>query len=368
MPELEDEILQRSREIKTDGYSMSIGETLSMYRDDELDVHPEFQRIFRWTDSQKSRLIESILLGIPIPTIFVAQRDDGVWDVIDGVQRLSTILQFVGIYKGADGNVVSPLTLRGTEYLPSLEGYQFEVDSGNGRVFSETLRRDFKRSKLDVRIVKKESDAAAKYDLFQRLNSGTQLSAQEARNCILVMLDPDFYRWMDELSGESKFLATVLLSSQKEDEGYRQELVLRFFLHYTFEAGEGELRKELGEFITDWVRTAVHRTPEVRADWREVFARTFTLLESSLGDDAFKRFDETKGRFLGPFSISAYEAITAGLVANLDAWESTEPGELRSKIIEMWQTDDYQNNSGAGVGPRRRTPKLIHFGRAFFAR
>jgi hypothetical protein len=107
---LEAEMDARRREIKTDGYSMSIGEVLSMYRDGDLDIHPEFQRIFRWTDEQKSRLIESILLGIPVPTIFVSQRDDGVWDVIDGVQRLSTILEFTGLYNDEDGNKVPPLT------------------------------------------------------------------------------------------------------------------------------------------------------------------------------------------------------------------------------------------------------------------
>ncbi len=63
----------------------------NLYTDNELDLHPEFQRFFRWKPSQKSRFIESLLIGIPIPSIFVYQREDGVWDVIDGVQRLSTI-------------------------------------------------------------------------------------------------------------------------------------------------------------------------------------------------------------------------------------------------------------------------------------
>jgi hypothetical protein len=91
--ELKDQISARARQIRTDGYGMSIGEVISLYKNDEIDIHPEFQRIYRWNDEQKSRLIESILLGIPIPPIFVSQRSDGVWDVIDGVQRLSTILE-----------------------------------------------------------------------------------------------------------------------------------------------------------------------------------------------------------------------------------------------------------------------------------
>ena len=99
MSTLHEEIEQKSKEIITDNYSMSVGEIISMYREGDLDIHPEFQRFFRWTDSQKSRLIESFLLNFPVPPIFVYQRTDGVWDIVDGLQRVSTILQFVGIYK-----------------------------------------------------------------------------------------------------------------------------------------------------------------------------------------------------------------------------------------------------------------------------
>ncbi len=111
---LREEIEDRRRAINTDAYAMSIGELINLYRDDELDIHPEFQRFFRWSDEQKSRLIESLLLGIPIPSIFIQQRQDGVWDVIDGLQRLSTIFQLVGILKNEEGGIVDPLILRGT--------------------------------------------------------------------------------------------------------------------------------------------------------------------------------------------------------------------------------------------------------------
>ena len=91
---------------------MSIGELLNLYRDKELDIHPEFRRVFRWTDYQKTRLIESLLLGIPIPPIFACQRTDGVWDVVDGVQRLSTIFQFIGELRDEGNNLVEPLVLQ----------------------------------------------------------------------------------------------------------------------------------------------------------------------------------------------------------------------------------------------------------------
>ena len=213
---LEDQIANRAKEIHTDGYPMSIGEVLSLYNDGDMDIHPEFQRIFRWDPDQKSRLIESLLLRIPIPPIFVSQRIDGVWDIIDGVQRLSTIFEFIGVYRDEDNKLIEPSELQATEYLPDLAGYRWEQAAGpGGKVFTDALRRDIKRAKLEFRIIRKESDDNAKYDLFQRLNSGTQLSPQEARNCLLVMLNRNMYGKIVELSDQPDFTAIVPLSESR---------------------------------------------------------------------------------------------------------------------------------------------------------
>ena len=106
--------------VKTDSYPMSIGELVSMYDDGELEIRPEFQRLFRWSLEQKSNFIESVLLGIPIPSIFVSQREDGVWELVDGLQRISTILSFMGKMRDNNGKLCKPLKLNGTKYLPSL--------------------------------------------------------------------------------------------------------------------------------------------------------------------------------------------------------------------------------------------------------
>src|SRR5680860_1286658 len=103
---LEQEIEEKKKEISTDGYPMSIGELISLYKERELDIHPEFQRFFRWSPLQKTKLIESILLGIPVPSIFVSQREDGVWDVVDGLQRLSTIFEFIGVLRDDQDELV----------------------------------------------------------------------------------------------------------------------------------------------------------------------------------------------------------------------------------------------------------------------
>lgn len=118
---LENEIESTQRKVKTDAYQMSIGEIVNMYKDNELIINPDFQRLFRWEIGQKAKLIESILLGIPVPSIFVFETEDGKWELIDGLQRISTILEFMGLLKDPDtGEQLPPSSLVATRYLSSL--------------------------------------------------------------------------------------------------------------------------------------------------------------------------------------------------------------------------------------------------------
>lgn len=363
--DLIEQIAEKSKEIHTDGYAMSVGEVISLYKDRDIEIHPEFQRIFRWTDEQKSRLIESILLGIPIPPIFVSQRPDGVWDVIDGVQRLSTIFQFVGIYRDENDVLTDPLTLQATEYLPDLKGYRWEVAGDEHKVFSDALRRDVKRAKLEFRIIRKESDANAKYDMFQRLNAGTHLSQQEARNCLLVMLNREMFAEITKLSEYPAFRSVCLITEAKENAAYYEELVLRFFLQLDYSGPDAELSEEFGDYVTSWMRQAasVYASDESRIDATR-FVRTFELLNQSLGEDAFRKWDGA--RHLGPFSISCFEFVTSGVGANLDYWEQQPSTVLADRIRAVWSATEFRSSSGTGVSPRRRVPRLILRARKFF--
>lgn len=359
---LESQIADRAKEIHTDGYPMSIGEMISLYREGDIDIHPEFQRIFIWTGKQKTSLIESILLKIPIPPIFVSQRQDGVWDVIDGVQRLSTILEFVGAYRNEAGDQVEPSTLERTDYLPDLEGCRW--DSGPRR-FSDALQRDFKRAKVEFRIIRKESDVNAKYDLFQRLNSGAELSQQEVRNCLLVMLNKETFKRLTDLASFDPFQAAVPLSEAKEERAYRQELVLRFFMQASYAGGEKELPEEFGDYLTTWMRAAaVEQNDEGMFLDEALFSRTFQIINAALGEDAFRRFDGERHR--GPFSIACYEFVTTGVAANLGYW-AENVYLLAKRVRAVWTAAPFRDNSGTGVSPRRRVPKLIIASRGFFS-
>lgn len=363
---LQEEIDKARAEIRTDGYSVSIGEWISLYEKKELDIHPEFQRFFRWTPGQKSRLIESILLGIPIPQIFVAQRPDGVWDVVDGLQRLSTVYQFAGILRDEDGTLLDPLTLGSTKYLPSLNGKRWHDEAYPDISLTQAQRLLIKRAKIDASIILKESDEQAKYELFQRLNTGgSQLSDQEVRNSILVMVNREMYRWMKDLSDTPDFQECIGLSDRALEEQYDMELVLRFVAFRTTPSTGLVNLGDLGEFLTEKATAlARDKTFDYKAE-ASAFVATFDVLQETLGADAFRRYDAARKRFVGGFSVSAFEAVALGIGYNINALKAT-PEQLIAKVQSIWATAEFVNNSGSGVRASSRVPKVIPFGRALF--
>lgn len=369
---LEDQIDDRAREIHADGYAMSLGEVMNLYRDGDLEIHPEFQRIFRWSRYQQSRLIESIFLGIPIPPVFVAQRDDGVWDVVDGVQRLSTILRFAGILRDANGNLVEPEPLLPTEYLPLLSGITFDNEQ-LGTPLPAALRRDFKRSKLEFSIIKKESDPAAKYDLFQRLNSGTHLSEQEARNCLLVMLDASLYEWLASLARTQSFLNTAVISDRKEEEQYGLELVLRFLVALLKDPQElAQHMVDVSSYLDGFAIDLAESETIDFSGLEQKFTGTFDVLDASLGDDSFRRFSPERQRHLGGFSISAFEVVAAGVALNLDRWRDALTDEalaadLADRARGIWTNQDFQERTGSGVRGSDRIPHTLTLARQIFS-
>jgi uncharacterized protein with ParB-like and HNH nuclease domain len=97
MSTLDETISTKRNSLKTDRLDMSFGELMSLFDAGDLFITPEYQRVFRWSLFQQTRFIESVLLGIPIPPIFVAEDDEGKWEVVDGLQRISTIFAFFGV-------------------------------------------------------------------------------------------------------------------------------------------------------------------------------------------------------------------------------------------------------------------------------
>jgi len=352
---LADEIEARRMAIKTDSYSMSIGEIMNLYTSNELNINPNFQRMFRWRPEQKTRFLESILLGIPIPSIFVSQRGDGVWDLIDGLQRLSTIFEFSGMLIGIDKQKVRPSRLTKAKYLPSLENKIWENTDNPDDPDSLTpqQRIDIKRAKIDINIIMRESDNAAKYDLFERINTGgSKLSPQEVRNCLLIMANVDFYNVFEKFVENADFEECIAITDRAKDERYDMELVARFVTLRT--ADVQTVRREMidvGSFLSEQLVAKATSNFDLAAE-RHSFDQTFKLINCSLGANAFRRYDAEKGRFLGMSQVSAFEAISIGLGFNIQAWNPDDPTqheEFKQRVESLWGKEDFRNNQGSGV-------------------
>lgn len=360
---LQKEIDSARAEIRTDGYVQSIGEWISLYEKNEIYISPAFQRFFRWIPEQKSRLIESILLGIPIPPIFVAQREDNIWEVIDGLQRLSTIYEFVGILKNKGGEVQQPLRLTGTKYLPSLEGILWESEDPS-KCLSMEQRVQIKRSKIGVSILLTANEGRGKYELFQRLNTGgTALSDQEVRNAIMVMLDEKFFDVVAKMAEFEPFLECVSLSDNSLKERYDMDLVTRFIvLRNSTEkdlSNIGDLNIFLNDRIVDIIESgSFDLDNEVR-----VFQHTFSSLYEEVGSDCMKRYSEKKGKFEGGFVISAFETVALGLSHNIEKIAQFK-GSVRKMIIDLWS--NYKITGSAGMRASTRIPQTVMTGRNFF--
>lgn len=361
-----EEIQKRSKEIIVETYSMSVGELISMYKDGDLNIHPEFQRFFRWTSYQKTRLIESLLLNIPIPPIFVSQNEDGIWEIVDGLQRVSTILHFAGCYMDETNKPIDPLVLEGTDFLPSLEGKTFEpVDNDEQNAFGMEERRYFKRAKVSLVILKKESDISGKYELFQRLNTGgTSLSDQEVRNCIMVMENDSYFKKLQELAGYDSFLKTLRLNRKLMDERFEMELVSRF-LCLREEKIENIKIKDFSDYLDQRIVSLFNSDAWDIDKECALFRKTFDIISEALSDDAFCKFFAKEGRFKGSSITPAFELFAIGLGRRNGILPQNF--NLKERVIEFW------NELGdeipwRGKSAKDRLPQIIDLAEKFYGK
>lgn len=364
---LQTELDARRQEIKTDAYPMSIGEIANLYIEGDLDTHPEFQRFFRWSETQRSKWIESILLGIPLPSIFVSQREDGVWDVVDGMQRLSTIFQLMGILKDEEGKLVAPLVLTRTKYLPALEGKTWKAVLDHPEPLTTEQQRYIKRAKLDIQIILRESDPSSKYELFQRLNTGgSSLSDQELRNCLMLSLDRNFYRCFNELCQSAPYQSCVSLSDRLTSLRYDMELALRFILLRAIELDSIPTYAALSEFLTDTLTTAMDAHAIDMEAEAAAFNEVFLALSETLGEDSFRKYDPVKQRFTGPFSVAAFEVVALGMGHSMASGQPKWSKETLTELVRdtVWNNPNFLTTTGLSAVQRLRT--TLDFGRSIF--
>lgn len=322
----------RERTVKTQTVEYDL-ETLAKRIDRKsIKLDPDYQRRHRWTRETSSRLIESLILNIPIPVVFISQDvdvDDEVSDegsrytVIDGQQRLTAIHDFLR----------NRFPLEGLETLPELNGVYYKS------LPSFLIRRLEERT---VRCMRIDStvDAQIKFDIFERLNTGSvKLEAQELRN---ATARGPFNDLIKELAKTSYFRDLIQVDTHRPEESPKvqkmedAELVLRFFAlsHGRYR----DLRKGFKEFLTT-SQVEFNALPLAQLNqWKEEFETYMKFLHLRVGPAPFAKWRITGGieKRMSSFNAAVFDALAIGLAEAFTATQVESDAEaVAAKIRDV---------------------------------
>ncbi|GII32309.1 DUF262 domain-containing protein [Planotetraspora mira] len=279
------------RDLVTQVIDFNIDSIVRFIDEETLDLNAVYQRRDRWELSRKSRLIESFLLNIPVPSIYLNENPDRTYSVIDGKQRLSAIYGFI---KGE-------YPLQGLEVFYEAEGLRFDD-------LDLTLQRSLSvRASLRAVILLNISDPTIQYDVFHRLNTGgISLNAQEVRN--------NAYRGplndlLNELSEHPQFHNALGIHDKRESSIWRQmrdvELVLRFF---ALQQANTHRRMSNFDMLNEYMQRSAHLDAGELTKLRESFLSTLDKAQVAFGSLLFRRWDPRTDRIPQMISVAVYDA------------------------------------------------------------
>ena len=278
--------------IKVRTVNVVVDQLVSRIDHGEVDLAPDFQRMAGiWNDERKSRLLESLLLRIPIPVFYVAADEDDKWSVVDGIQRTSSIYTYV---KGR-------FRLSRLEYLTRLDGFRYAD-------LPRPLQRRISETQLVVNVIEPGTPQEVMFNIFRRINTGGKmLNGQEIRHA----LHPGAVRdYLKELAGAKEFLEATD-GSIRIDRMADRECVLRFLAFHINpweEYAANDLDGYLGRTMEKVNAMGSSERTCISQDFRRAMEAAFLIF----GNDAFrKRYNYTDTRY--PISKALFEAWSVGL-------------------------------------------------------
>lgn len=325
----EQDDLSGKRKIYTEQGDPEVDSLHKRFLKGRLHVQPIFQRQFVWDKIKSSRLIESALLEIPIPIVYLSEEKDGKENVIDGQQRLTAFFSFI------DGKLPnnSEFKLSGLKVFTDLNGKKFNE-------LSEELQDKITTYKMRVIKFKKESDGDLQFEIFARLNTGSvPLNDQELRNCIFR---GKFNELIKELSQDKDF--KYLLGIATPDRRMKdRELVLRFaaFHFNTYLNYYAPIKK----FLNDTMEKYRNISSVDEINLRNAFKNTVSIILSLLDNNAFKRYyrgDEKNrnGRWeTQKFNVSLFDIMMYSFAREDKNTVFQNLDRIREALIDLMTTD-----------------------------
>jgi hypothetical protein len=349
--------------VRTQSIDFSFNELVDMHAQGELIIDPEFQRMFRWSEGAQARFIESLLLELPIPPIFLIEREDRIYELIDGLQRISSFLHFRGQLV-LDGELQEPLVLSDCDIVPELNGLTYEE-------LPRALEIKLKRSYIRAEILRKESDPRLRYYMFKRLNTGGEsLTEHEIRNATIRLLSNDFNAFISELSRNRDFVFCInIISRNARKKKFDQELVLRFF---AYKNGIEGYAHDVADFLTDFMEEVSDPTQPRDFDYpaeRAIFEKTFLVLrliseKLNIGSKIFGTTTPQSSEPRGQFSVYHYEGLVIGIQAILDRVDPDNDEQISrlADVVRVGKADrEFLKHGGGGKNYRNPLRARIEY-------
>ncbi|MFK0015473.1 DUF262 domain-containing protein [Streptomyces sp. NPDC091027] len=331
----------RPENIKIETQATTVDLLLSRLREKMIDLAPDFQRRAGiWTDVQQSRLIESLLLRIPISSFHMAQDEDDNWAVVDGIQRLTAIARFMA----PEAVGMTPLTLRGLDYLRDFHGHTYEDLTGR-------LRIRLRETQLVVHIIQQGTPEAVKYNVFSRINTGGMpLKPQEIRH---AMVKGPARTFLADLAEDAAFGDATGWSVSNERMADR-EMVLRFMAFRLSNPFE-HTQRDFDQFLVN----AMHGINRLTEEDREAHAREFReamkCATGLFGEHAFRKWKGAKAK--SPINKALFEAVAVNL-ADLSDHERKVLVASRNTVLagffELMKDWDFDRSISIATGDPKK--------------
>ena len=283
-----------------------------------------------------------------------------MWELVDGLQRISTVLEFMGLLR--DHQTGRPLP---ASHLVRA-GHKPRLPSIQGMVFSELslqARLSIKRAGCRVEVIKIGSKPTMKYEVFERLNTGgSELSPQEVRNCIFRATNPNFVEWIESLAAFPAFADNLCMSELQESTMFDRGLILRYF---TMKNAYKEFEHDVEPFITDFIRQVLEEERDFNRDHEEsIFKETFQCISNALKEDSWRHYRD--GKHKGPLSVYVFETVSTGVAVNIAHVRPISSDRLRQMIIKFKQLPKFIDNTGAGANIKSKLHARIDFACSYF--